>query len=554
MTGWLPAALQIVLLVLLLAAAHVPLGDFLARMLSGGRDWRVERGFYRVVRIDAAAGQRWVVYAVSVAAFSLVSIGLLWGLLSVQGRLPFANGTPAMPAAQGWNTAVSFVTNTNWQSYSGESALGYSVQAIGLTVQNFMSAAVGMAVVAALIRGLIRTKTDRVGNFWVDMTRLTFRVLLPLSFLAAIVFVLSGVIQNLADPVHVTTLAGGQQTLPGGLIASQEAIKELGTNGGGPFNANSAHPFENPTALTNLFQIFLLLVIPFSLPRTFGSMVGAVKQGVALLSVMLILWGLSVAGTLAAENAHRGLALQAAGAAMEGREVRFGVPISALFAASTTATSTGAVDSLHSSYSGFGGGVLLLNMMLGEISPGGTGSGLYGMLVIAIITVFVAGLMVGRTPTYLGKRIGGAEMKFAAGYILTTPAVVLLGAGVALLVPSARSAALNSGPHALTEIMYAFSSAGNNNGSAFAGLSANIPFYNIVLGFVMLIGRLLPIVLVLGLAGSLARQNKRPDDAGTLPTARPLFVVMVVGVVLLVTGLTYLPALALGPIAEGLSA
>ena len=548
------AAAQIALVVVVLALVHVPLGDYMARVLTPGRSSRLERGLYRAIRVDATASQRWQVYALSVVAFTVASIALLWVLLSVQGQLPFANGTPGMPAAQGWNTAVSFVTNTNWQSYSGESALGYTVQTIGLTVQNFLSAAAGMAVVAALIRGLSSRREARLGNFWVDLARLSFRLLLPLSFLAALVLMFSGVIQNLADPVVVHTLAGGQQTLPGGLAASQDAIKELGTNGGGVFNANSAHPFENPNAFTNLVEIVLLLAIPFALPRTFGVMVGSIRQGVAILSAMVVLWGTAVVLTLTSEAAHRGVAMKAAGAALEGREVRFGIPMSALFAVSTTGTSTGAVDSLHSSYTGLGGGALLLNMMLGEIAPGGTGSGLYGMLVIAIITVFVAGLMVGRTPTYLGKRIGGAEMKFAAGYILTTPAVVLVGTGVALLIPSARASALNTGPHALTEIVYAFTSAGNNNGSAFAGLSANTNFYNIVLGFCMLFGRVIPIVLILGLAGSLGRQQPRPDDAGTLPTHKPLFVGMLVVVVLLVSGLTYLPALALGPIAEGLSA
>ena len=552
MSPALAAGLQIALVVTVLALIHVPLGDYLARIFTASRDNKVERGLYRVLRIDSAAEQRWTTYLIAVLAFTVVSIAILWGLLSLQGLLPFASGTPNMPAAQGFNTAVSFVTNTNWQSYAGESALGYTVQAIGLTVQNFLSAAVGMAVAAALIRGLVRRHTDRLGNFWVDITRISLRLLLPLSFLAALAFVAAGVIQNLNAPTDIATLAGSTQTLPGGLVASQEAIKELGTNGGGYFNANSAHPFENPNAVTNLLQIVLLLAIPFSLPRTFGRMVGSLKQGYAILTAMVVLWGASVAAVISTENAHSGIAMQAAGAATEGREVRFGTPLSALFAVSTTMTSTGAVDSLHSSYTGFGGGVLLLNMLLGEVSPGGTGSGLYGMLILAMITVFIAGLMVGRTPTYLGKRIGGTEMKFAAGYLLVTPAVVLLGTASALLVPSAREAALNGGPHALTEIAYAFGSAGNNNGSAFAGLSATTDFYNIALGIAMLVGRLLPIALVLGLAGSLARQGVRPDDSGTLPTHRPQFVTMLVAVVLLVAGLTYLPVLALGPIAEGL--
>jgi K+-transporting ATPase ATPase A chain len=552
MSPALAAGLQIAVVVAALALIHVPLGDYLARVFSAQRDSRLERGLYRTLRIDPKADQRWTTYLIAVVSFSVVSILLLWALLVIQSWLPWGNGTPNMPAAQGFNTAVSFVTNTNWQSYAGESALGYTVQAIGLTVQNFLSAAVGMAVAAALIRALVRRQTDRLGNFWVDLTRISLRVLLPLSVVMALVFVAAGVIQNLSPPTDITSITGSTQTLPGGLVASQEAIKELGTNGGGYFNANSAHPFENPNAVTNLLQIVLMLAIPFSLPRTFGAMVGSRKQGNAILAAMMVLWAGALAATIAVQNAHPGLALQAAGAATEGQETRFGIPMSALFSVSTTMTSTGAVDSMHSSYTGLGGGVLLLNMLLGEIAPGGTGSGLYGMLILAIITVFVAGLMVGRTPTYLGKRIGGTEMKFAAGYLLVTPAVVLLGTATALLVPSAREAVLNSGPHALSEIVYAFGSAGNNNGSAFAGLSANSDFYNIALGFAMLIGRLLPIAMVLGLAGSLARQGVRPADSGTLPTHRPQFVTMLVAVVLLVAGLTYLPVLALGPIAEGL--
>ncbi len=553
MSPALAAGLQILLVVAALALAHVPLGNYMASVFTPSRHNRVERVLYRTLRIDPSADQRWSTYLVSVLAFSAVSILFLWGLLSIQSWLPFGNGTPNMPVAQGFNTAVSFVTNTNWQSYSGETALGYTVQALGLTVQNFLSASVGMAVVAALIRGFTRRGTDRLGNFWVDLTRISLRILLPLSFVAAVLLMVSGVIQNLNPPTDISTIAGGTQTLPGGLIASQEAIKELGTNGGGYLNANSAHPFENPTAVTNLLEIFLLLVIPFSLPRTFGVLVGNVKQGYAILAAMVVLWAGALAATIAVESAHPGTALQAAGAATEGKEVRFGVPLSAMFAVSTTLTSTGAVDSTHSSYTGIGGGVLLLNMLLGEIAPGGVGSGLYGMLILAVITVFVAGLMVGRTPTYLGKRIGGTEMKFAAGYLLVTPAVVLLGSAVALALAAGRAGPLNDGPHALTEIMYAFGSAGNNNGSAFAGLSANTDFYNIALAVAMLVGRLLPIALVLGLAGSLARQGNRPDDAGTLPTYRPQFVMMLVGVVVLVAALTYLPALALGPLAEGLS-
>lgn len=553
MSPALAAAAQIALLVAVLALVYVPLGDYMARLLTNAHHTRAERALYRALRIDADADQRWTAYLISVLAFSAVSILLLWGLLSVQRGLPFAFGRSDMPAAQSFNTAVAFVTNTDWQSYSGETALGYTVQAIGLTVQNFLSAAVGIAVVAALIRGLTRSRTDRLGNFWVDLTRLSLRLLLPVALVGAVVLVTFGVIQNLNAPLNVATLGGGNQVLPGGLVASQEAIKELGTNGGGYFNANSAHPFENPTPFTNLFEIFLMLVIPFSLPRTFGRMVGSNKQGMTVLAVMGVLWVGSLTATLLVESAHPGAALQAAGASMEGKETRFGIPSSVLFAVSTTGTSTGAVDSMHSSFTGLGGGVLLLNMLLGEVAPGGTGSGLYGMLVLVIITVFIGGLMVGRTPTYLGKRIGSAQMKFAAGYLLATPALVLLGTGVALLVPSARAQILNAGPHGLSEVLYAFGSASNNNGSAFAGLNADTDFYNIALGICMLLGRLFPIGMILGLAGSLARQGVRTGDAGALPTDRPQFAVMLGAVVVLVGGLTYLPALALGPLAEGLA-
>ena len=552
MSAALAAALQIAIVVAVLAIAHVPLGDYMARILTSRRHWRAENALYRVLRIDAKAEQRWFAYAISVLAFSVVSIVFLYVMIAVQGHLPFGFGRD-MPAAQDFNTAVSFVTNTNWQSYSGETALGYTVQAAGLTVQNFLSAAVGIAVVAALIRGLVRRHTDRLGNFWVDLTRLSLRLLLPISFVIALVMVLGGVIQNLSDPTTITTLAGGTQTLPGGLVASQEVIKQLGNNGGGYFNANSSHPFENPSAWLNLVQIILMLVIPFSLPRTFGQMVGSLKQGVAILITMGILWAASLTAAIISEEAHTGIAAQAAGAAMEGKELRFGIPISSLFEISTTLTSTGAIDSTHSSFTGLGGGVLLLNMLLGEIAPGGSGSGLYGMLVLALVAVFIAGLMVGRTPTYLGKRIGGDQMKWVAAYILATPALVLIGSGIALLVPSAKASVLNTGAHSLTEIVYAFGSAANNNGSAFAGLNANTDFYNIVLGIVMFLGRFIPIVLVLGLAGSLGRQGFRADDSGTLPTHKAQFVTILLGVVVLVAALTYLPALALGPIAEGLA-
>ncbi len=431
--------------------------------------------------------------------------------------------------------------------------MGHLVQMAGLAVQNFASAAVGIAVVGALIRGFTRQNTDRVGNFWVDLTRIVVRVLLPIAFVFAVVLVAGGTIQNFHGVESVPTLAGGHQDLTGGPVASQEAIKELGTNGGGFYNANSAHPFENPNAFTNLLEVYLLLVVSFALPRAFGRMVGDHRQGYALVAVMAVLWAASVAIVTANELHGVGSrAGHAAGGMLEGKEQRFGVWASALFAASTTLTSTGAVNSSHDSYSPFGGGMTLVNMMLGEIAPGGVGSGLYGLLVLAVVTVFVAGLMVGRTPEYLGKKLGGREMKFASLYILTTPAVVLVGAGLAMALPGERAAMLNPGPHGFSEVLYAFASAGNNNGSAFAGLGANTPWYNTALGLAMLLGRFLPMVFVLALAGSLARQTPVPVTAGTLSTHRPQFVGLLTAVVLIVVGLIYFPALSLGPLAEGL--
>ena len=549
----LSAALQVIVLLVALAVVYRPLGDYMARTLESPRHTRVERGIYRVIGVDAGADQRWSVYLRSVLAFSVVSIVVLFAILRLQAYLPYSLGREGMPSLQALNTAVSFVTNTNWQSYSGEAALGYTAQMAGLAVQNFLSAAVGIAVAVALVRGLVRTQTDRLGNFWVDLTRITIRVLLPLAALFAIVLLVNGVVQNFAGDTAVSTLTGGAQTIPGGPVASQEAIKELGTNGGGFFNANSAHPFENPNGLTNLIEIFLILVIPFSLTRTFGRMVGDLRQGYAILAVMASLWASITALLVWAEVNHGGPALQLAGAAMEGKEVRFGVPMSAVWASATTGTSTGAVNSMHDSFTAYGGGLTIVNMTLGELAPGGTGSGLYGLLISAIVAVFIAGLMVGRTPEYLGKKIGAREMKLVSLYILTTPALVLLGLGVAMATETGRASILNPGAHGLSEVFYAFASAANNNGSAFAGLGANTDFYNVALAVAMLLGRLVPICFVLALAGSLAQQGRAPASAGTLPTHRPQFVLLVVGVILIVAGLTFVPALALGPLAEGLS-
>jgi len=535
--------LTIGVLALLLAATHAPLGAYLANVFTTDRHWRVERRAYRIVGVNPEQEQPWTVYAASVGAFSVVSFLLLFLVILAQGWLPLNHGE-SMHVDTALNTAVSFVTNTNWQSYAGEAGTSVFVQAVGLTVQNFASAAVGIAVVAALIRAIARHESRYIGNFWVDLTRVVVRVLLPVAAVAAVVLVLGGVIQNLAAPTDVTGVTGAAQSIPGGLVASQEAIKELGTNGGGFFNANSAHPFENPNGLTNLFEIFLMLVIPFALPRAYGIMVGDRRQGHAILAFMTVLWGASVALTTWAEVAS---------GTMEGKETRFGIWSSTLFAASTTSTSTGAVNSLHESYSPLGGGVVLLNMMLGEISPGGTGSGLYGALVVAIIAVFIAGLMVGRTPEFLGKTIGRHEITLSALYTLITPALVLVLGGLAIVLPVSQGALLAGGPHGLTEMVYAFTSAANNNGSAFAGLSADQPYLNLTLALAMALGRFVPMVLVLALAGRLVTQKRRPATAGTMPTHTPLFVTLLVSVALIVTGLTYFPILALGPLAEALS-
>ncbi|HXR72819.1 potassium-transporting ATPase subunit KdpA [Actinocrinis sp.] len=547
--GWLQAGL----LVLALAVSYRPLGDYIAHILTSPKHWRIERFLYRLMGVDGDADQTWPVYVRSMLAISAVGVLLLYLILRVQDHLMLALGMPAMQANLAYNTAASFVTNTNWQNYSGENTLGYTAQFAGLAVQNFVSAAVGICLVATLIRGFVRRQTDRVGNFWVDLTRLNLRLLLPFAFVVAIIMVASGIPQELSNHVHtLTTVTGGQQSLYTGATASQEAIKEIGTNGGGIYNANSAHPLENPNGWTNWLEIYSLLVISFSLPRTFGKMVGSPKQGYAIVSVMAALWAASAALITWFEARGWGNAVAAAKGAMEGKEVRFGIPGSSLFTASTTLTSTGAVNNMHDSLTPFGGGMALFDMMMGEIAPGGTGSGLYGMLILAIVTVFIAGLMVGRTPEYLGKKIRPAEMKYAALYILATPAVALIATGIAIALPGERASMNNSGPHGLTEILYAFTSMANNNGSAFAGLNGNTAFFNITGSVVMLLGRFLPMIFVGALAGSLAKQKLTPACAGTLETHKPLFVGMLLGVVLIVVGLTYFPALALGPFAEGL--
>ena len=555
--AWWFALLSFATVALVVGALVRPLGDYLAWVYTSKKDWRVERGAYRLLGVDSRSEQTWQAYLRSVLLFSLVGLLLLYGMQRLQPLLPQALGLPAPSEHLAFNTAASFVGNTNWQSYAPESTLGYAVQMAGLAVQNFTSAAVGMAVAIALVRGLAARRSGTIGNFWVDLVRGLVRVLLPIAFVAALVLLVGGVIQNFAGFTEVRTLAGATQSIPGGPVASQEAIKLLGTNGGGFFNANSAHPFENPTGWTNLFEIVLMLMIPFALTRTFGRMVGDTRQGNAVLAVMALLFTASFAILLMLEAGGSGPAPQLAGGAMEGKEQRFGIIGSTLFATTSTGTSTGAVNSMHDSYTALGGMLPMLNMMLGEVSPGGVGSGLYGILVLAIIAVFVAGLLIGRTPEYLGKKIGPREIKLASLYILISPTLVLAGTALSFAIPGVRDSVtgtsiLNHGVHGTSEVLYAFTSAANNNGSAFAGLTASTPWLDWALGTAILLGRFIPIALVLALAGSFAAQDRIPATAGTLPTHRPLFVGMLASVTVLVTALTFFPVLTLGPLAEGL--
>jgi potassium-transporting ATPase potassium-binding subunit len=554
---------QLLALVALVLATTRLLGPYLARVLAGGAApgdrvfLPIERVVYRTVGVDPEREQRWNVYAVSLLAFGAVSVIGLYALERLQGVLPLnPTDVGAVPPALGFNTAASFVTNTNWQNYGGESTMSHLTQMAGLAVQNFMSAAVGIAVVVALIRGLTRRRSATIGNFWVDLTRTTTRILLPLSIAVALLLVSQGVVQSLRGSVHATTVQGSTQAIYRGPVASQEAIKELGTNGGGPMNANSAHPFENPTGFTDLLEIWALLAIPFALTYAFGRMVNDQRQGWALFAAMFVLWiassGIAMHYELGGNPRLEAVGASHAGGNMEGKEVRFGAAASGLFAAATTGTSTGAVNAAHDSFTPLGGGVVLVNIMLGEVTPGGVGSGLYGMLIFALVAVFIAGLMVGRTPEYLGKKIQAAEMKLVVLYLLFVPTLVLVFASISSVLATAKASILNPGAHGLTEIVYAFTSAANNNGSAFGGLSGNTDWYNTTLGLAMLAGRFLPIVVVLAIAGSLAAKQAVPRTAGTLPTGTPLFAGLLVGVILIVVGLTYFPVAALGPILEHL--
>jgi K+-transporting ATPase ATPase A chain len=573
------AVAQIALFLGLLLALVKPLGWFMAEVLAGNwpreHSWlaKPERALYRLAGVDPAAEMTWQVYARSLLLFNALGLAVLYFTLRCQHLFPLnPQGFAAVLPDLAFNTAISFTSNTNWQAYGGETTLSYFSQAAGLAVQNFLSAATGIAVLAALIRGLARTRANTVGNFWVDVTRVTFYILLPLSTVLALALVSQGVVQTVAPYATATTSEGGQQHIALGPAASQVAIKQLGTNGGGFFSVNSAHPFENPTPLSNLLQLLAILAIPAALCYTFGRMVGDTRQGWAILAAMFVIYVPMLLAAYAAEQAgnpqfaaahvDQAATSAQAGGNMEGKEVRYGIANSVLWATATTAASNGSVNSMHDSYTPLGGLVPLWLIQLGEIVFGGVGSGLYGMLVFAIIAVFIAGLMVGRTPEYLGKKIQAYEIKMAALVILVTPLLVLLGTAVAVVGPGLNfvspetgevtSNLNNPGAHGFSEVLYAFSSAGNNNGSAFAGLFVNETFYNVALGMAMLFGRYWIIIPVLAIAGSLAAKQPVPAGPGTLPTHSALFVVLLVGTIMLVGALTYVPALALGPVIEHL--
>jgi potassium-transporting ATPase potassium-binding subunit len=549
----LDAYLQILAVIALVAILHVPLGDYMARVYTDDRNWRVERVLYRLIGAQPHNMQRWPKYLGSLLAFSAVSVLLLYAMLLAQAHLPPPWGHPGMTPALAFNTAISFATNTSWQNYPGESTLGHIGLAAGLGVQAFASAAVGMCVAVVLIRGLAHHQTLEMGNFWVDLVRTVIRILLPLSVLVTVVLLACGVIQNFNGAHDITTLAGAKQTILGGPVASWESIKLMSGDGGGAFNANSAHPFENPTPLTNVVEIAAMLLIPFAFVRTFGVMIRDRRQGWALLVAAGALFVIGTSAICLAEMFTHGAVMQAAGAATEGTETRFGVPGSALFGQAATGSGDGAANSSYDSFAALGGGMLLANMMLGEVSPGGPGSGLYGLIVMALFAVFLGGLMVGTTPEYLKKRLQSRQMKLVSLYILVVPVVILTGTAVAMALPGQRASMSNSGPHGLTEVLYAFTSSAANNGSAFAGFNGNTTWYNVALALAMVAGRYLPIILVLALAGSLAIQRPRVVTAGTLLTHKTTFVALLVGVTLITLGLEYLPALALGPLADGLT-
>jgi K+-transporting ATPase ATPase A chain len=594
------AATKFAFLALLILGAVIacakPLGQYIANVMEGRATIAsriggpLERLIYRVCGTDPSREMTWTHYAIALLVFNLLGALVIYGLQRLQPWLPLnLQHQSAVSADSAFNTAVAFVTNTDWQGYSGESTMSYLTQMAGLTVQNYLSAATGLAVAVVLIRGFIRHSTDRIGNFWVDVTRSSLYLFLPLSMVLALVLVGQGVIQNFDSYKTATTIekltfdnpktdADGNavkddkgnavtesvttqaQTLPMGPVASQESIKELGTNGGGFFNANSSHPYENPTTLSNVLEIAAIFLIPFALTYTFGRMVGDTRQGWALMIAMLVLFAALATTAFVSEQggnpsfARNGVDSQAtsvqSGGNMEGKETRFGIAASALFTAATTATSCGAVNGMHDSMTPIGGLVPLFLMQLGELTPGGVGTGIYTILIFAILGVFIAGLMIGRTPEYLGKKIEAREMKLASIFILTTPMVVLAGTAIGVVTLGGKAGVSNPGAHGFSEILYAFTSAGNNNGSAFAGLSANTEFYNLGLGIAMWLGRFWPIVAALAIGGSLASKKRIPVTEGTMPTHGPLFIALLIGTILLIGVLNYVPALALGPVVE----
>ncbi|MET1002936.1 MAG: potassium-transporting ATPase subunit KdpA [Acidimicrobiia bacterium] len=563
---------QFIVFVALILAGAPLLGWYMAKVYGdekkapGDRVFGpVERLIYRICGVDENQEQRWTTYAFSVIGFSIFSLLFLYGLMRLQGVLPLNPNDFGGPVHHlSWNTAVSFTTNTNWQSYAGEVTMSNLTQMAGLAVQNFVSAAAGMAVMVALIRGLARRRASTLGNFWVDLTRTMTRILLPLSFVFALFLVSQGVIQNFNGNETITTVEGTEQVIPGGPAASQIAIKQIGTNGGGFFNMNSAHPFENSGPLNNFVEMYAIVIMPFALAFTYGRMVGDKRQGRAVFGIMLVIWaGMSLAAMgfegngnplLDDRGANQEVTSTQGGGNMEGKEVRFGPSASGLWAGSTTGTSNGSVNSMHDSFTPLGGMIPLSHMMLGEVSPGGVGVGLNGMLIMVMLSVFIAGLMVGRTPEYLGKKIQASEMKLVVLYILAMPMVLLGFAAASMFVGSVKNVTIwNPGPHGLSEILYAFTSGSNNNGSAFAGITAATQWMDTTLGIAMLVGRFLLIIPILAIAGSMARKQPTPETAGTFPTHTPLFGGLVIGVTLIVAGLTFFPALALGPIVEQLS-
>ena len=558
--GWI----QILVFLALVVAVTRPLGGFMTRVFTGERTLLspvlgpVERGLYRLAGIDERTEQHWVSYAVSMLLFSAAGMLLLYALQRLQAVLPLnPQGMAAVPADLAFNTAASFTTNTNWQNYGGETTMGHLVQMAGLTFHNYVSAAAGIALAVALVRGFARASSRTVGNFWVDLTRATLYVLLPLCLVYALFLVWQGVPQTLAGAVDATTLEGARQTIALGPVASQEAIKMLGTNGGGFFNANSAHPFENPNALTNLVQMLSIFALGAGLTNLFGRMVGDERQGWAILAAMGLLFvaGVTVAYWAEAQGnpAFATLGIDTVAGNMEGKETRFGIAASALFATVTTAASCGAVNAMHDSFMPLGGMVPMINMMLGEIIVGGVGAGLYGMLLFAIVALFVAGLMVGRTPEYLGKKLEAKEVKMTMLAILCLPLMMLGFTAAAVVLDTGTASMANAGPHGFSEALYAYVSGAANNGSAFGGLSGNTPWYNVTLAIAMLVGRFLVIVPMMAIAGSLAAKTRATASAGTFPTHDGLFVGLLVGVILIVGGLTFFPALALGPVVEHLA-